>query len=72
MILDVYIYAQGMAKVGLQLLVCEFILVLLFILLFSIGTTVNLLLPHPVCNPYKMDSMCISLQNSYVKILTAR
>ena len=42
---------QGGAKVGLQLWVCktQFILVLLFInILFSMWTTVNLLLPHPV------------------------
>ena len=42
---------QGGARVGLQLWVCEtqFILVLLLIIVsFSIWTTVNLFLPHPI------------------------
>ena len=39
---------QGGAKVGLQLWVHETIIVLLITVLFSIWTTLNLLLPHPV------------------------
>ena len=46
---------QGGAEVGLQLWVrqTEFILILLFIEFFSLWTTVNLLLPHPVLKSSK-------------------
>ena len=53
---------QGEAKVGLQLWICEHSLFfmccyLLMLVLFSIQTTVNLPLPHPVYTVYMPDGL---------------